>query len=279
MPVISTNTAANSALRYLNINSGEQDQYLNRVASGSQVNKASDDAAGLAVATKLQNDVAVLAQAQTNASHAVSVLETADGGLAQISDVLQRMKELAAQAVSGAVTDTERAYIDAEYQELVEEIDSIAAGTRFNGQSLLDGSSDFVTGTGVDFLVGTDITNDVLSVEIADVSADAIGGDLTGTAVDNATNAAAAATAIDTAIGEVAAARANVGAQMSRFEYHEGQLASAEENLDAAQSAIVDADIAEEQSNFSSAKVKTNAAIAALAQANEMPQELLSLLQ
>lgn len=274
MPVITTNTAANSALRYLNMNTAEQTTALNRIASGSKVNKASDDAAGLAVATKLQTDVAVFNQAQTNASHAVSVLQTADGGMAQISDILQRMKTLTAQSMSGAVTDAERAYIDAEFQELESEIDSIAQGTRFNGESLLDGTG--AHAAGIDYLVGTDAANDIITVTLADLSVATLGL-LTG--VDTAANAATAAGEIDTAIDTVAAARAGVGAQMSRFEYHAQQLSSAEENLDAAQSAIVDADIAEEQANLSSAQVKTEAAIAALAQANQIPQSLLSLLR
>lgn len=274
MPVITTNTAANSALRYLNMNAAEQTTALNRIASGSKVNKASDDAAGLAVATKLQTDVAVFNQAQTNASHAVSVLQTADGGMAQISDILQRMKTLTAQSMSGAVTDAERAYIDAEFQELESEIDSIAQGTRFNGESLLDGTG--AHAAGIDYLVGTDATNDIITVTLADLSVATLA--LT-TGVDTAANAATAAGEIDTAIDTVAAARADVGAQMSRFEYHAQQLSSAEENLDAAQSAIVDADIAEEQANLSSAQVKTEAAIAALAQANQIPQSLLSLLR
>ena len=274
MPVISTNTAANSALRYLNMNSAEQTDALNRIASGSKITKASDDAAGLAVATKLQTDVAVMNQAQTNASHAVSVLQTADGGMAQVSDILERMKTLTAQSMSGAGTDTERAYIDAEYQELLAEIDAIATGTRFNSESLLDGTG--AHAGGVDYLVGTDATTDVINVQIADLSVTTLG--LT-TGVGTAADAATAAGEIDTAIDTVASARADVGAQMSRFEYHAQQLTSAEENLDAAQSAIVDADVAEEQANLASAEVKTEAAIAALAQANEMPRALLNLLR
>ena len=274
MPVISTNTAANSALRYLNMNSAEQTDALNRIASGSKITKASDDAAGLAVATKLQTDVAVMNQAQTNASHAVSVLQTADGGMAQVSDILERMKTLTAQSMSGAVTDTERAYIDAEYQELLAEIDAIATGTRFNSESLLDGTG--AHAGGVDYLVGTDATTDVINVQIADLSVSTLG--LT-TGVGTAADAATAAGEIDTTIDTVASARADVGAQMSRFEYHAQQLTSAEENLDAAQSAIVDADVAEEQANLASAEVKTEAAIAALAQANEMPRALLNLLR
>ena len=275
MPVIATNTSANAALRYLNLNSAEQSDALNRLASGSRINKASDDAAGLAVATKLSSDVSVLNQAQTNASHASSVLQTADGGASQISDILERMKELVAQSLSGAVTDDERAYIDAEFSQLIEEIDSIATGTRFNGEALLDGTGDHAAG--VDYLVGTDVASDTLTVTIDDLSAATLAVD--ALTVGTQADATTAAAAIDTAIDTVAAARADLGAQMSRFEYHSNQLANAEENLSAAQSAIIDADVAEEQTNLSSAQVKTNAAIAALSAANDMPQSLLQLLQ
>ena len=143
MPVISTNTAANTAVRFLNINSDDQSNSLAKLASGSNINKASDDAAGLAIATKIGTDVAALEQASTNASHGISVLQTADGGASNISDIVQRMKVLASESSSGTVTDNERAYIQAEFSQLQDEIDGITESTRYNGQSLLDGSSDF----------------------------------------------------------------------------------------------------------------------------------------
>ncbi|PTW59337.1 flagellin [Breoghania corrubedonensis] len=147
MPVISTNTAANTAVRYLNINSTDQSESLAKLASGSRITKASDDAAGLAIATKISSDVSSLEQASTNASHGISILQTADGGAANISDILERMKTLASQSASGTVTDTERTYIEAEFSQLVDEIDGIATSTRYNGQSLLDGTSDFADDT------------------------------------------------------------------------------------------------------------------------------------
>ncbi|WP_394699072.1 flagellin [uncultured Cohaesibacter sp.] len=143
MPVISTNTAANTAVRFLNINADDQSNSLAKLASGSNINKASDDAAGLAIATKISSDVAALEQASTNASHGISVLQTADGGASNIADIVERMKVLASQSASGTVTDTERAYIQAEFEQLQEEIDGICESTRYNGQSLLDGTSDF----------------------------------------------------------------------------------------------------------------------------------------
>lgn len=283
MPVIATNLSANSALRYLNINSEEQTSALNKVASGSRINRASDDAAGLAVATKLQSDVAILGQASTNASHATAVLQTADGGLSAISDILERMKVLAGESMSGAVSDSERAYINSEYDQLTTEIQTIIDTTTFNGTKLLDGG----TGTSMNFLVGTGagtVSESVIGVDLTTIGGGTDGlttfqTNLAAASLDTYANAATALGTINTAIDTLSAARATVGALESRFDYHAAQINNSEENLDAAQSAIMDADIAEAQSEFSSAQVLTNAAISALSQANSMPQQLLKLLQ
>lgn len=274
MPVIATNTAANSALRYLNLNSDTESSITSKLASGSRITKASDDASGLAIGTRIQSDVTVLGQAATNASQATAILQTADGGLARISDILQRMKSLATQSYSGSVTDNERAYITSEYSELMKEIDGIATSTRYNGVSLLDGTG--VYASGVDFMVGTS-TSDVIQVKIADVDSTALG--INTSAVGTSANASSAATALDTAIGKISSARASVGASMSRFDFRSQTIATSEENLSSAQSAVMDADVASEKSKLASADVKAQAAIAALTQANSMPQNLLSLLK
>lgn len=398
MPVISTNIAANSAVRYLNINSSDQTSSLSKLASGSRISQASDDAAGLAISTRISSDVTALSQAATNASHGISVLQTADGGASNISDILQRMKALASQSASGTVTDTERAYIDAEFSQLIDEVDGISTGTRYNGESLLDGTSSQYNATGVSVMVGSsasdtitlkleslsstalglisgatatsaadivgtaittldasggDITFDVngTTVTLADDggaaadgqwSADAIAGAITqalsavtgntvtATAVDgkltfsnsatgstsvieinNFTGGASAAdlgltttatsgadattgttlsvasqtganealTAIDAAIDTVSKARASIGALESRFSFRYDSIATSIENLQAANSAITDTDVASESAKLASAKVKTQAAVAAAAQASQMPQDLLKLLQ
>jgi len=271
MPVITTNTAANTALRYLNENSSAQSENLARISSGSRITKASDDASGLAIGTKLQTDVATLSQAQTNVSHGQSILAVADGGLSAISDILERMKSLAAQSLSGAVSDSERAYIDAEFDALVSEINSTVAATTFNGTALLDGSYS------ANFMSGSQ-SSDILTVALTDAFT-TTGLSVGGTGLDSEANASAEITNIDAAIDAVAAGRADVGALMSRFEFRESMLASATENVDAAQSAIMDADVASEQAELSSNKVLTQAAIAALSQANQLPQDLLDLLR
>jgi flagellin len=274
MPVINTNTAANSAVRYLNANSSQQSESLSKLASGSRINKASDDAAGLAIATRLQSDVTALDQAATNAAHSISILQTADGGASNISDILQRMKALASESASGTVTNNERAYIDAEFQQLADEIDGIASGTRFNGESLLDGTSAFASGVTV--MVGTQ-ASDTITLEIADLDATELG--VASLSTTSQTGAESAISALDDAIDAVSSARADIGATMSRFEFRSDTIATTTENLEASESAIRDVDVAAEQAKLSAAEVKTQAAVAAAAQANQMPQQLLNLLQ
>ncbi|WP_319567349.1 flagellin [Cohaesibacter marisflavi] len=143
MPVISTNIAANIAVRYLNQNSTRLSDSISKLSSGSRIVKASDDPAGLAIATGMSSDLANLEQASVNASNSLALLQTADGGAASISEILERMKSLASQAASGTVTDDERSNIQTEFAALMEEIDSVSAGTRYNGVSLLDGSSNY----------------------------------------------------------------------------------------------------------------------------------------
>jgi flagellin len=202
------------------------------------------------------------------------VLQTADGALSQISDILQRMKSLTAQSQTGSVDDDGRANIDAEYQQLLEEVGDIATSTNFNGSPLLDGAGDY--STGVSFLLGTS-SADVLTVTIGGVTATDLAID--GTDVTTAATAATAMEAIDTAINTISTSRANVGASLSRFEYRAGVIDTSLENLEAAKSAISDVDLAAEQTNYTTLSTLTQAAIAALGQANSMSSSLLKLLQ
>ena len=211
MPVISTNTAANTAIRYLNQNSAAESSSLAKIASGSRINKASDDAAGLAIAAKISSDITSLQQASTNATQAISVVQTADGGASNISDILTRMKSLASQSSSGTVTDTERTYLNDEFSQLVSEVDSVASGTRYNGTSLLDGTSSF--SSGVNVLVGTD-SSDTIQIKIDDLSASNLG--VSSLDITSQSGADLALTSIDSAISSVSSARANLGAQELR---------------------------------------------------------------
>ena len=281
MPVVATNTAANSALRFLNTNSSMASTSVGKLASGSRIVKASDDAAGLAIGSRLKADVTALTQAGINASQGASVVQVADGGLSRIGDVLQRMKALAAQSLSGVPTDTERGFIDAEYQELKSEITAIAQTTRFNGASLLDGAT--AAAQAQDYFVGTDVSD---TITVAFTALSGVDG-YTSTAlslsatsdVATVTAAQSAMAAIDTAIDTISEARATSGALISRFEFRGQQIATSLENIDAAKSAIMDVDLAAEQSKLVSNQVLVQAAVSAVSQANQIPQSMLRVLQ
>ncbi|MGY3488788.1 flagellin [Bradyrhizobium sp. USDA 4011] len=273
MPAISTNTAANSAVRYLNINSMQESSALSKLSSGSRITSASDDAAGLAISTRISSDITTLQQAATNASQATSILQTADGGASNISDILARMKSLSSESASGTVTDSSRAYINSEFTQLKGEIDSIATGTRYSSQSLLDGSSVFSSGVAV--LVGSTAT-DTITITLTSLTASSLG--VTSLDVSTLSGATSALSALDTAIDSVSAARADIGAQESRFNFSADSISTQTQNLQSANSAIKDVDIAAEQATLSSAEVKTQAAVSAETAANQMPQYLLKLL-
>ena len=274
MPVISTNNAANSALNYLNQNSSAESESIAQLASGSRIVQASDDAAGLAIGTQLQANVAVLTQDESNVSQGSSILQSADGALAQISNVLQRMMSLATEAASGQVTNTQRSQdINTEYTQLKSEIGSIVSSTTYAGQSLLSGN--FLSN--VKFLVGTTSAN-VLTVSIKNV----VTKTLLSTASAGVSTASAALksiNAINSAIQTVTQDRAKIGAYESQFNFSSQDIATNVQNIEAATSTIMDADVAQTKTQLSSIDVKTQASVAALTQASQLPQELLRLIQ
>ena len=268
---VATNTSAATAHRYLKTNDMEASRSLAKLSSGSRIVRASDDAASLAVGTKLKADVNALRQAQVNASHGSSVLQVADGAMQQVSDILIRMKALATQAVTGSISDTERGYSNSEFTELALQLDDLSTQTKFNGDALLDGTFN------VDFAVGTDTTADVINVTITQ-NVSATGLTVNASAVDTIANAQTSGTAVDAAIDSLLSARSTLGAQMSRFVFVSANLATSVENIDAARSTLMDVDVAAEMANYSSKQVVMQASVAMLAQANQMPQNLLKLL-
>jgi flagellin len=274
MPVISTNIAANTALRYLNANSAAESASLAKLSSGSRITSAKDDASGLAIATGMNADLTVLQQASTNVTSGTAVLNTADGALSNISDILQRMKTLTATAQSGSASTNDLSYVDAEFQQLKSQVDDIATNTKFNGVGLLDGTSAY--STGVAFLVGTS-SADTLTVTLGGADTTTLG--VNADAITSAATAGTAMTNLDSALTTISAARANVGATESRFAFQGEVISTSVNSLQTAKSAITDVDIAAEQTKFTSAQTLTSAAISALAQANSMSQSLLKLLQ
>ena len=181
------------------------------------------------------------------------------------------MKALATQAVTGSISDTERGYLNSEFTELAAQLDDLATQTKFNGDALLDGTFN------VDFAVGTDATSDVINVAITQ-NVSSTGFAINASTVDTIANAQTAATAIDAAIDLLLSARSTLGALMSRFDFVSANLATSVENIDAARSTLLDVDVAAEMANYSSKQVVMQASVAMLAQANQMPQNLLKLL-
>ena len=269
MPTVTTNTGANTALRFLNINDMATRSSIGKLSSGSRIVKASDDAASLAISTNLNADIVVLRQSATNAANGTAVVQVADGGLARISDILARMKALATQALSGSVDATSRGYINSEFTQLRDEITSIAEQTEFNGTELLSVSAT------INFMVGRAAAE---SIAVNTVNNTATGLSVNANTVDTTTNATTALTAITTAINTVNSNRATFGSYMSRFDFRAQNIDTQIENIDAAKSALLDTDVAGEMTKFTSAQVLMQANVAMLAQANQLPQNLLRLL-
>lgn len=270
MASINTNMSAVIAVSNLNKTSDEMTSVLTAMSSGQAINSASDDAAGLAVYTAMSVDHAAWEQAGSNAEIGTAILETADGGLSEIADILERMYELASQASSGSVTDTERAYLDDEYQELLTQIDSIVESTTYFDTSLLDGTYS------ESFTVSADSSATPIDVTIAtafDTTGLALAADVT-----SSTNAATALGEIEAAIETVSAGRAEVGAVMSRFDYAAGNIETAQTNLESAMSVYMDADIAELSATQTELGVKMDSAIQALSVSNENLEKLSRLL-
>lgn len=251
-------------------NSRLQQNSINKLASGSNIPRASDAAASLAISTVLQSDTVVLNQNAATAAQGASIGQIADGGLARISDGLMRMKELAAQALGGTQDPASLQAINAEFVQIRDEVSGIANQTTFNGRGLLDNTDSS------DFLVGTDV-GDTISLDGVDVTGAALG--ISGLTVDSAANATTAIGAIDSAINQVSTARAEIGATVSRFEVAGENIASQIENVSAANSALADADIAAQVTSLVTSKVLNEAELAVQAQANKNPQALLKILE
>ncbi len=272
---INTNTASINAQRNLMSTKLGLDRSLERLSSGFRINRAGDDAAGLAISENLKAQIRGLKQASRNAQDGVSLVQVAEGSLNEISSILIRLRELAVQAASDTIGPVERQFLNVEYDQLLSEIDRVADGTEFNGTQLLSG-----TGTILDFQVGTrnDPNIDRLSFDAskADANAAALGMNLTSVA-DKA-SAQNSLSAIDQAIVSVSAMRADFGAIQNRLQSAISNMAVSVENLSAANSRIRDVDVAEETAELTRNNILLNAGTGVLAQANASAQTALGLL-
>ncbi len=260
--IINTNVMSLNAQRNLNKNSASLGTALQRLSSGLRVNSSIDDAAGLAVAQKMESQIRGMTVAMRNASDGISFAQTADTALATAADQLQRMRELATQSLNGTLSDTERSKINDEYSALQAEASRIQGAAKLNGQS--------VYGT-FNFQVGAD-ASDTISGTFSSVA-------VTGTSVSTSGGASTALASIDAWLGSVASNRATIGGVQSRLTFTISYLEGAVENQTAAKSRILDADFAAETAALTRAQILQQAGTAMVSQANSIPQNVLSPLQ
>ena len=266
---VNTNLFAQTAQRNLSQVSERIGGNFARLSSGLRIASASDDAAGLGVSERLRSQVRSLGQAGRNAQDGISLAQTAEGALNEVSSNLIRMRELAVQASNETLSATDRDAIDVEFQALDDEINRIATQTEFNGISLLNGSSSF------DIQVGLD-TGESIAVTTQDVTSATLGVATLDT--QDETNASAALAALDTAIGSVSTARGNLGAQVNRLGSAFRSIQNTREGLSAAESRIRDVDVATESADLTRNSILQQAAVSVLSQANVQPQLALSLI-
>lgn len=271
---INTNVASLNAQRNLGVSQSNLAKSMQRLSSGLRINSAKDDSAGLAISDRMTAQIRGLNQAARNANDGISMAQTAEGALQETTNLLQRMRELAVQGANDTNNATDRGSIKGEIDQLVKELDRIATSTKFNGTALIDGS---LTG-GATFQVGANSGADqVISFAISGATSTDLG--VSALAVDASGSAQTSIEAIDGALAKVDEIRGGLGAVQNRFESTIANLNNSAENISAARSRIMDADIAQETSAMTKSNILQQAGVAILAQANQAPQLALSLLQ
>ncbi|MEC7274895.1 MAG: flagellin [Bdellovibrionota bacterium] len=271
---ISTNVASQTVQKNLKQVSNNATSSLEKLSSGKRITKAADDAAGLAIATNLEAQTKGLRQATRNANDGISLIQTAEGGLNEVSNILTRMRELTVQAASDTVGENERGFLDKEYQQLVTEIDRISESTTFNGTNLLNGEG----GGTLDFQVGAFAGDqNKISFDSSEANATASNIGVSGTGVADKSDALDSIENIDEAITSISGQRANLGAVQSRLNSTVANLEIQTINQDNARSVIQDVDVASESAKLASDNVVKQAGISTLAQANQLPNNALRL--
>jgi flagellin len=274
---INTNIVSMNAQRNLAASQGSLSTSMQRLSSGLRVNSAADDAAGLAIASRMDAQVRGMDVAARNANDGISMAQTADGAMGQIGDMLQRMRELAVQGANGSNNVTDSANLDAEFQQLGAEINRTVGSTSFNGNAILGAAA----AVGFTFQVGANTTaNDSVTVKGVDLSNAASKTNIATTkSLTSTANATAAITAIDAAVDEITTQRATWGATQNRFNSIVSTLQVGSQNQASARSRIMDADFAKETSNLSRAQILQQAGNAMVAQANQLPNGVMALLK
>ena len=267
---IQNNVEAFNAHRQLQTTGLEMSKSMERLSSGYRINRAADDAAGLAISEKLRAQIGGLGQAQRNAQDAVSLVQTAEGSLAEVHSMLQRVRDLAVQFNNGTLSSSDKAAITAEVAQLCAEISRIGSQTKFNGISLLSG------GASITFQIGAD-DGQTLTIAATNLFGSGSSYDVDSSIFSFSGTSLLAS--IDAAIANVAASRTSFGSVQNRMEHTLNNLSSYEENLQSSESRIRDVDMAAEMVNFTKLQILQQAGTSMLAQANTSPQSVLSLLR
>ena len=268
-----TNTTSLYAQSNLSKSNTSLSDNLGRLSSGLRVRSAADDAAGLAISEDFKAKIRGLSQAKRNANDGVSLAQTADGALKEMSGMLNRMRELAVQSATGTINNEQRGYLNDEFNQLKSEVDRLAATTEFNGINLLNGDS----ATGIDFQVGAGNTaNDRLTLSLATATAAALS--INDNVISASSKALSAISALDSAITAISSKRGTIGAMQNRLSVTISNLSTYGTNLAAANSRIVDVDVASETAMLSKNQILVQAGASMLAQANQAPQIALSLI-
>jgi flagellin len=269
------NVEAMNAHRLLSNTNSQLSKSMERLSSGLRINRAADDAAGLAVSEGMRSQIRGMNVASRNAQDGVSMVQVADGALSNVGDMLQRVRDLAVQASNGTLTDQQRGNLDTEVQQVLTEIGKTGTDTEFNGLKILAGSV-ATAASAVTLQVGANASQNIAFV-IATVSASDLG--ISGIAVSTAASASAAIASLDAAINTVTTNRANLGAIQNPLESTISRLGMTSENVQAAESRIRDADMASEMIDFTKNQILQQSGTAMLAQANQAPSSILSLLR
>lgn len=276
---ILTNVASMNAARNLNNTQEALAGSIGRLSSGMRINNAADDAAGLGISQSLKANIRSMAQAQRNANDGISMSQVAEGGMNQMQNIVSRMRELAVQSSNSTLGNTERGYIQTEFGQLSQEINRIGSVTEFGGTKLLDGTAS----AGLTFQVGIQNTsNDRLALSITKLTTSTLGSTslhVASASLSTAAKAQAAIGAFDKAIQQLSTARSKVGASQNRMQVTVANLSVAQENLSAANSRITDVDVATETAALTKSQILSQAGMAVLSQANQIPQSALSLLR
>jgi flagellin len=274
---INTNVGSLTAQRNLQKTARGLHQAISRLSSGTRVNSAADNAAGMAVSENMRAQLKGFQQAAKNANDGIAVLQTAESGYQSLSDLLIRMRELAVQSANDSVSNTERDYLDTEFQDLIQEMDRISAVVEYNGIQLLDGTAGSAGDGTMVFQVGTrDSVNDRITIKLDAQDSTSLG--VTADAISGQAGAQTAITSIDSALEILSTDRAQIGSTINTLHVSVDGLASSIENYGNAMSQIKDTDMAEESSAFSKSNVLQQAGVAMLSQANQTPNLVMRLL-